>query len=324
MTLLLSQTDVDVIVSRSKPRLYSELIARVRAGYEELGAGTAELHPRIYLRSRSDPQRRPPGLFSMSALLGAEGRMGTRLLALGGSGHGGDALIILFDLRSMRCLAIINDQAVHNMRSGTPAGLATALLARKDARTIGVVGSSGIAAGGLLMSFHARPAVESVRVFSPTQEHRERFATTMSAELGIPVVAVSSADEAVRDADIIVTATDADRPVVPDGAVAPGTHCNCLSRNELEPTTYARSRIFVSSSEVHKAHDPPFSPPLPEAAVFGDLIDLAAQTVPGRLEESDITVYAASGPLATWDVATASVIYENATALGVGTEISLW
>src|SRR5580692_3494931 len=164
MTLLLSQTDVDVIVARSKPHLYTELIARVRAGYEELAAGTAELHPRIYLRSRNDPQRRPPGLFSMSALLAEEGRMGTRLLALGGPSHGGDALLVLFDQHSLKCLAIVNDQAVHMMRTGSPAGLATELLARKDAKTIGVIGSSMIAEGGLLMSYHARPAVTAVRV----------------------------------------------------------------------------------------------------------------------------------------------------------------
>ena len=324
MTLLLSQTDVDAIVAQTRPQLYGQLIARVRAGYDELAAGSADLHPRIYLRSRQDPRRRPPGLFTMSALLGGEGRMGTRLLALGGPAHGGDALLILFDQQSSKCLAIINDQAVHSMRSGAPAGVATELLARRDAKTIGVVGSSSIAAGGLIMTFHARPSVRSVRVFSPTKEHRERFAATMSAELGIPVTAVESAGDAVREADIIVTATDADRPVVPDADVAPGTHCNCLSRNELEPATYERGRIFVSSTELHKSHDPPFSPPLPHEAVFGDLIDLVAGTVPGRTSASDLTVYAASGPLATWDVATASVVYENAVALNIGKEISLW
>jgi alanine dehydrogenase len=324
MTLLLSKTHVDDIVARTRPAIYHELIERVKDGYTELVNGTADLHPRVYLRSRNDPQRRPPGLFSMSALLAEEGRMGTRLLALGGPSHGGDALLVLFDQRSLKCLAIINDQAVHMMRTGSPAGLATELLARKEAKTIGVIGSSMIAEGGLLMSFHARPSVTSVRVFSPTQANRERFAVKMSAELGIPVTAVGSPEEALAGADIVVTATDLDRPVVPAGAISPGMHFNCMSRNELDTESYRRGRIFLSSTELHKIHDPPFSPPLPHEAVIGDLIDLTAGRVQGRTADADITIYAASGPLATWDVATASVIYDNAAALNIGQEISLW
>jgi alanine dehydrogenase len=322
MTLLLAQTDVDAIIARKKPELYGEMISRVRAGYVELAGGTADQHPRVYLRSRLDPQRRPPGLFSMSALLGDEGRMGTRLLALGGGIRGGGALLVLFDQRSLECLAIINDQAIHNLRTGSPAGLATELLARRDAKTIGVIGSSGIAQGGLTMTYHARPSVTAVRVYSPTPANRERFAAMMTAELGVPVTAVDSAAEAVSGADIIVTSTDADVPVVPDAAVAPGTHVNCMSRNELEPATYRRSRIFVSSTALHEAHDPPFSPPLPHEAVMGDLLDLTSGTVKGRLRDDDVTVYAASGPLATWDVAAASVLYDSAVALHIGTEFT--
>jgi alanine dehydrogenase len=321
--LLLSQADVDLIIARRKPDLYREMIARVRAGYGELARGTADLHPRIYLRSRADTQRRPPGLFSMSALLGEEGRMGTRLLAVGGGIRGGGALLVLFDQRTLACLAIVNDQAIHNLRTGAPAGLATELLARSDAKTIGVVGSSGIAQGGLTMTFCARPNVTAVRVFSPTPAHRERFATTMTAELGVPVTAVESAAEAVSGADIVVTSTDADQPVVPDAAISPGTHVNCMSRNELEPATYRRSRIFVSSIAVHEAHDPPFEPPLPHEALIGDLIELTAGKVKGRLRADDVTVYAASGPLATWDVAAASVLYDAAVALQVGTAVEL-
>jgi alanine dehydrogenase len=324
MTLLLSKPHVDAIIAQTRPGLYRELIDRVKDGYAELVNGTADLHPRVYLRSRNDPQRRPPGLFSMSALLAEEGRMGTRLLALGGPSHGGDALLVLFDQHSLKCLAIINDQAVHMMRTGSPAGVATELLAREDAKTIGVIGSSMIAEGGLLMSYHARPSVTAVRVFSPTQANRERFAAKMTVELGIPVTAVGTPEAAVSGADIVVTATDLDRPVVPADAISPGTHFNCMSRNELEMETYRSGRVFLSSSELHKVHDPPFSPALPHEAVIGDLIDLTAGTVQGRIADDDITIYAASGPLATWDVATASVLYGNAVALNIGQHISIW
>jgi alanine dehydrogenase len=324
VTLLLSQTDVEAILAQRGSALHGELIDGVRRAYGEVARGTADLHPRVYLRSRSDPQRRPPGMFSMSALLADEGRMGTRLRALGGPTTDGDAVLVMFDQRTLTCLAIINDRAIHSLRTGSPAGVATALLARAGAKTIGVIGSSQVAEGALTMTYHARPNVTSVRVFSPTQANRERFAAKMSARLGVPVTPVDSALEALRGADIAVTATDADRPVVPDEAIVPGMHFNCMSRNELTTEGYARGRIFLSSTELHKIHDPAFSPPLPHDAIAGDLSELVAGTIPGRVRDDEITIYAASGPLATWDVVSGSVLYDSAVALGIGQEISLW
>ena len=240
MTLLFTRTDIETIIERGGSEFLEDLTARIEAGYREMASGLVEQHQRIYLRSNDDPQRRPKGLYSMSAVLRGAALMGTRLLALGGPGA--DGLLVLFDHQTLKCLAIMYDQgALQKHRSGTPAGLATRHLARTDARVIAVIGSSGTALGGLVIAKHARSSVEWVKVFSPTTANYERFAGEMTRILGKEVKAVSSAEEAAEDADIFVVATDADRPVVPDNMIAPGTHLNLMARNEVEMNTFKRA-----------------------------------------------------------------------------------
>ena len=72
------------------------------------------------------------------------------------------------------------------------------------------------------MIHHVRPTVKRIRVYSPTPAHRERFAARMAGELECEVRAVESPADAVRGADIVITATNVDRPVVPDKAIRPG------------------------------------------------------------------------------------------------------
>ena len=133
MTLLVTRADVDRILSTHRAQAMDLLIQNVEDGYREIADGSATEHPRVYLRSKNDPQRRPPGLFSMSALLGNAKRMGTRLLALGGAVYAdGDAILILFDQDSKKCLSIVWDQSLHSYRTGAPAAVAAKRMAKPD------------------------------------------------------------------------------------------------------------------------------------------------------------------------------------------------
>ena len=119
MPLLVTRHDFERILTKERPRFLNALLARIEAGHREIAAGTEQEHPRIYLRAKDDGVRRPPGLFTMSALLEGARLMGTRLLALGDdTAETGDGLLLLFDQGSKRCLAIVTDAMVHNYRSG--------------------------------------------------------------------------------------------------------------------------------------------------------------------------------------------------------------
>jgi alanine dehydrogenase len=325
MTLLITRADVEKLFSSHRREVMDALVRNVDEGYREVASGSAQEHPRVYLRSKTDPERRPPGLFSMSALLPGVGRMGTRLLALGGAEYAdGDAMLILFDQRTKKCLSIMWDQGLHNYRTGTPAALAARTMSRPDAESIGVIGSGGIAEGTLAMVHHVRPSVKTVRVYSRSPENRERFSKLMSAYLGCDVRPVESAAEATRGADIVITATDADRPLVPDHAVGPGTHISAMARNEVDPVTLRRSKIVLSSRSATEALDPPLRDPIPEASIVGDLADIVSGKAQLGYSPAVITVFAGGAPLAMWDVAAASAVFEIAGRLGLGKTISLY
>lgn len=319
--LIVSRADVEGILEQRGAAVRQALVDQLAQGYADMAAGQVLQHPRIYLRLTEEHLRRPHGLFSMSAVLAGRQRMGTRLLALGGGG--GDGLLVLYDMQTKKCLSIVDDSIVHNYRTGAPAALATQYLAKQQSQVVGVIGSSGISRGTLCMVCQVRPSIQLVKVFSPTPEHRDRFASEMSDVVGRTVKAVASPKAATGDADIIITATDADSPVVPDSAVRDGTHVNAMARNEVEQSTFKRSRIIVGSHEAQRQLDPPWRFPLPPEAIAGELTDLVTGQVEGRRSSTETTVFVGSGPLAMWDVVAAGVFYEAAESLGLGTRVQL-
>ena len=322
MTRIVSKSDVERIIATDRGRVFGDLIDRIEAGYREVAQGVAREHSRIYLRYPDEGSRRPPGLFSMSALLPVAGVMGTRLLALGG-GHGSQGILALFSYESNRLLAIVDDSTLHMYRSGAPQGLASRLLARPDSRVVGCFGSHGMARGGLTMVCQALPSIERVQVYSPTPAHRERFAAEMRDWLGLEVVAVATPDEAAAGADVLITATDADRPVVSDAAIPEGVHINLMARNEIELATFQRSTIVSASNRALRELDPPLHEPIPEDWIHCELSDLVTGQARGRTSSQEITTFIGVTPLALWDVAAAAVMYDAAERLGIGAEIEI-
>lgn len=320
MTLLLSRSEVKRIVEVDGNAVLRDLVARVAGSHCEMAEGLVRQHPRIYLRYPDEGSRRPPGLFSMSALLPKAGIMGTRLAAL--SGVGGDAVSVLFDHHTLKCLAIIDNGILHEYRTGASAGLASQYLARTDARTLACIGSSSIARGTASVLCAVLPGIRQIFVFSPDASHREKFAEEMHGRLGLPVHTASSAEEAAAGAQVLVTATDADRPVVADEAIAPGTHVNVMARNEVSHVVLKKSKLVTAWAQSGKI-DPPLRDPIPDSWIYCELSNLVTGSARGRETDGEITVYLGGGvgAPAMWDVAAAATFFDAACRLGIGTEI---
>ena len=122
-------------------------------------------------------------------------------------------LVPLYDMRAGDLVALIEADYMGQLRTGAASGVATKYLARKDAKVAAVIGSGG-QARTQLEAVAAVRKLESARVYSRNAAKREAFAREMTARLGIPVEPVASASEAVRDADIVTTATTTSNPVV--------------------------------------------------------------------------------------------------------------
>ena len=111
-------------------------------------------------------------------------------------------LIYLYSSRTGELLAIIHDGYLQKFRVAGTGGIGAKPLARKDSRTMALVGA-GWQAQGAVHCFSALGNLRQIRVFSPTPGRKEVFADQMSREAAIEIIPVSSAREAVRGADIV-------------------------------------------------------------------------------------------------------------------------
>ncbi|MGH9825408.1 MAG: ornithine cyclodeaminase family protein, partial [Blastocatellia bacterium] len=241
-------------------------------------------------------------------------------------------MIPLFQAKSGELLALIQADYLGQMRTGAASGFATKLLARPDARTLGIIGT-GLQSCTQLEAVTAVRKIERIRAFGRDPERRGLFAREMQQKLGVPVEAVDSAEEAVHDADILITSTTASQPVVSGKWLRAGTHINAIGANfpqKAELDTDAVNRcdaIFVDSREQSKleAGDliQAFQGDHSRWEKVRELADLVAGRVEGRTSLEQITLFKSNG-IAIEDVVTAGRIYELALKRGIGNQVELW
>jgi ornithine cyclodeaminase/alanine dehydrogenase-like protein (mu-crystallin family) len=240
--------------------------------------------------------------------------------ALGLDLHQG--FVALFDGETGATRAILNAGAITAVRTAAVSGVATRLLARDDVRTLGILGT-GIQARAHLEAMRAVREFERVVVWGRTPG---RFADFDDVE------EVGSAEEAVREADVLVTATSAAEPILERGWLRDGVHINAVGSSipttrELDTETMVDATLFVDRREstVNEAGD--FLFPQREGAIDPDHIraeigELVLGTARGRRSPSEITVFKSLG-LAVEDLAAAEHVLARAEAENAGTVVSL-
>jgi ornithine cyclodeaminase/alanine dehydrogenase-like protein (mu-crystallin family) len=253
-------------------------------------------------------------------------------------------LVLLFSTDNGAPLAILNDGYLQHMRVGAAAGIGARLLAREDARRVGLIGSGGMARTALEALVAVRP-IEEVSVFSRDAGNRERFAEEMSASLGVEVIPASSAREAVRGADILATATDSITPIVQADWLEPGMHVTAIGPLDLDPACDARIDLVIKQGEEN--FDLPESPqfrrdlshsrgafvggtpeeqkrlptairksrPKRASAIYTDVISGRS---PGRTSRDQITQYRPVGNWGLQFAACGALVYREAKARGLG------
>src|SRR5262249_12815892 len=124
-------------------------------------------------------------------------------------------------------------------------------LARPDAAVYAQIGSGWQGTGQALAMAHVRKLRE-IRVFSPTKANREKLAETLRNRLNITIRAVDSAEEAMRGADIVGTATNSVTPVVKYEYLSPGAHVNSIKTTEVEVDVLERCQQVVLHTQSGK------------------------------------------------------------------------
>lgn len=243
------------------------------------------------------------------------------------------AVIILVDPRSGFPLAVMSGTTITNMRTGAAGGIAAKYLARRNSRVVGLIGAGAQARTQLMALLEVFGSFDEVRVWSRSEETKMRFKDEATANYGhlCRVTAVEKVEDAVRGADIIVTTTPSRVPLVMDEWVQPGAHFNCVGadapgKEELDPAILRRAKIVVDDWE-QASHSGEINVPLSmglisKSNVWAEIGEIVAGLKPGRVSESEITVFVSTG-LAIQDAVTANLIYRKALERGVGRKINI-
>ncbi len=201
-------------------------------------------------------------------------------------------------------LAIMDGRLITEMRTAAVSAAATKLLAPRDATILAILGS-GVQASSHVEALRLVRQFEEIRVWSPTREHAERFAKEIGAKS-------TSAEEAVRGADVIVTATNSKAAVLKGPWLKPGCHVNAVGASrpdwrELDDDAMANV-VFVDSREgaMKESGDVILS----GAKIYAELGETLAGKVPSRANET--TIFKSLG-MAVEDIAAAMLVYRSAT-----------
>ena len=234
--------------------------------------------------------------------------------------------VYLFDPKHGGMTAIVEADHLGAVRTGAASGVATKLLARLDAATMGLFGTGKQARTQLEAVCKVRP-FKRVHVYSRDGAKRAAFATEMSAVCGVEVVPVNSPEEAARGMDVICTATTAREPVLLGKWLADGTHVNLagsnfLSKAEADVDVFRRAKLVtIDSKDQGRTEAGDFVAALDAAVLhWGEIHELAPVLVgryAGRQSPTEITVFKSLG-LGVEDIAVAAKVVELAKQRGVG------
>lgn len=242
------------------------------------------------------------------------------------------AMVLLVDGTTGEVSAIMDGTYVTEIRTGASSGAAFDVFGRKDAKTGALIGTGGQAPGQLRAMLEGRKLFE-VKVAGRNYEKTQAFAARMQEELsdyGTKITAAATADEAVEDADLIITATTSETPVFDGNKVKAGAAVSCVgsylpNMQEADPALLARAdKIFFDSKDAVLAESGDLITPLKQGIIKeedlnGDIGEVLLGRKTGREREDEIIVFKNVG-FSLLDVVTAKRIYDKAVEMHVGTE----
>jgi ornithine cyclodeaminase/alanine dehydrogenase-like protein (mu-crystallin family) len=267
---------------------------------------------------------------------GAEPLYGLKVLCVipdnptrGLDGHQGQ--VMLADGVTGQLRALLDASAVTAIRTAAVSALATRLLAREDARTLAIVGT-GVQARTHLEAIPLVRPIERVRIAGRTPDRAGAFVDELSGGVPFELEACESVEEALRGADIVVTATTSREPVLTRSWLEPGVHVNAVGASqptsrELDTATVADAALFTDRRESLENEAAEYRLALDEgliepAHVRAELGELLTGTATGRTSKDEITLFRSLG-LAVFDVAAAAHVLAEAEVSGEGLTVDL-
>lgn len=327
MALLLSKEDVRKVLTMP------DAIRIMEQAFAELARGTAVMPQRPVINV---PEQQGLTAF-MPALLPSLGAFAIKVVSVFKSNaarglpsiHG---VVAVLSPETGQVIAVMDGGYLTAVRTGAVTGVAAKYMARKNARVVLVFGA-GVQARTQLEAVCAVHKLEKVLVHDVMPGAAKAYAQQMAGYNGIPkdIAVVTSVPEAVRAADIIVTATTSSTPIFDGHDVKPGTFVSGVGSHspgarELDEVIVTRAKIVCDLTAACLVEAGDLMIPISEGKlrkedIRGDLGDVILGKVRGRQNDQEITLFKSVG-LAIQDASVALQVYRTAKEKGIGTEFS--
>ena len=239
--------------------------------------------------------------------------------------------VLVFDPTTGQCLALMDGAAITAIRTGAASGVATDLLARKDSSCLAILGA-GVQAMTHAKAVCAVRNIETIWLWNRTFTRAETLAVELTRypELPKDIRIVSTAREAVRNADILCTVTASKLPIFEDSDLRPGTHINAIGSfradmQELPSLTVARSCLYCDNRAETLTKPGDILRPIEEGLMEtshlrGEIGELIAGSIAGRVSVGEVTLYKSVG-MAAQDAVAASIALTRAQAFSIGQSV---
>ena len=239
--------------------------------------------------------------------------------------------ILLFSSETGKLISVMDGSYITGIRTACVSAVASKALANPDTPVLGILGA-GVQARTHIQALSRVRKIQRIKIYSPSGTSAAAIKKDLEPSTGIPIEVAASAAEALREADLIVTASTAKTPIVTPEYLKAGAHINAVGSHrpdfrELDGATMARAKVVVDSREAIMAECGDILLAIEEKAIGKDHVhaeigEVLAGNKPGRSSAAEITLYKSVG-IAIQDVATANLVYRKALERRVGTNVEI-
>jgi ornithine cyclodeaminase len=323
---ILSKDDLQSTISMR------DAIAAVRRAFGQLSAGRAQVPVRSRVETGHGVALFMPAYLEESrelavkvvSVFGANPTLGLPTIS---------AMVVVLDAKTGQPKALLDGAWLTALRTGAASGVATDLLAARDAASVAVFGA-GVQARSQIEAVCAVRYIHQVRIYAPSFFKADIIAQDLGGLGSIPsdIKPVNTPADAVRDAEIVVTATTSHTPVFNNKDLAVGAHINAVGSykpemQELSAETVRRAKVIVDSREACLAEAGDLIIPLregliTESHIYAELGEIVNGVKPGRESPREVTLFKSVGN-AVQDAAVASLALRAAEEKGLGKVVEI-
>jgi ornithine cyclodeaminase/alanine dehydrogenase len=241
------------------------------------------------------------------------------------------ATIMLFSAETGKMMAVMDGTYITTIRTACASALATRALANPETPVLGIIGA-GVQARAHIRALSRVRRLSKIKIYSPSASSGQKVKSALETEISVAIEPTTNAEEAVRDSDLVVTASTAKQPVLKAEWLKPGAHINAVGSHrpdlrEIDGKTLSLSRVVVDSRVAIMAEcgdillaikENSFS----EKRIHAEIGEVLTGGKTGRSNSEEITLYKSVG-IAIQDVATAQLVYQKALEQKLGTKVEI-